>query len=84
VFCFRGEIRSDLDLTIPAIAHWRLARLPRCLSAEELDRVMSACGGDALGRLRGCAILLLLALGLRSGDVAQLRFADIDCQGGTF
>ncbi len=81
---FRGEFRDDLALAIPAVAHWRLARLPRCLSAEEVDRLIAACNGTNPGRLRDRAILLMLArLGLRSGDVAILRLTDIDWNSGT-
>ena len=81
---FRGECRDDLALAIPAVAHWRLARLPRCLSAEEVDRLIAACNGTTPGRLRDRAILLILArLGLRSGDVAHLRLNDIDWNSGT-
>ncbi len=81
---FRGEFRDDLALAIPAVAHWRLARLPQCLSAEEVDRLIAACDGTAPGRLRDRAILLLLTrLGLRSGDVAGLRLKDIDWNSGT-
>ncbi len=81
---FRGESRDDLAIAIPAVAHWRLARLPRCISAEELDRLIAACDGTGPGRLRDRAIVLMLArLGLRSGDVAQLRLADIDWNNGT-
>jgi site-specific recombinase XerD len=81
---FRGECRDDLTLAIPAVAHWRLARLPRCLSAEEVDRLIAACNGTNPGRLRDRAIILMLArLGLRSGDVAVLRLSDIDWSSGT-
>jgi site-specific recombinase XerD len=81
---FRGEARPDLDLAIPAIAHWRLASLPRCLSAKELERLIAACDGDTPARLRDRAIVLLLSrLGLRAGDVAQLRFSDINWENGT-
>jgi site-specific recombinase XerD len=81
---FRGESRDDLALAIPAVAHWRLSRLPRCLSAEEVDRLIAACNGTDPGRLRDRAILLMLArLGLRSGDVANLRLTDIDWNNGT-
>jgi site-specific recombinase XerD len=81
---FTGESRDDLALAVPAIASWRLARLPRCLSAEELVRVIAACDGTSIGRLRDRAILLLLSqLGLRAGDVAQLCLSDIDWNNGT-
>jgi len=81
---FRGEARDDLDLAVPAIAHWRLATLPRCLSAQELDRLIAACDGTTPGRLRDRAIVLLLSrLGLRAGDVAQLRITDINWKTGT-
>jgi len=81
---FTGESRDDLALAVPAIASWRLARLPRCLSEEELARVIAACDGTTPGRLRDRAILLLLSrLGLRAGDVAQLRLSDIDWNNGT-
>jgi len=81
---FRGEFRDDLALAIPAVAHWRLARLPHCLSAEEVDRLIAACNGTNPRRLRDRAIVLMLArLGLRAGDVACLRLTDIDWNNGT-
>src|SRR5258707_9403758 len=54
---FRGELRDDLAIAIPAVAHWRLARLPHCLSAEEVGRLIAACDGTAPGRPRDPAIL---------------------------
>jgi len=74
-----------LDLAIPAIAHWRLAEFPRCLSTEELNRLIAACDGSTRSRRRDRAIVLLLSrLGLRAGDLAELRLTDIDWQNGTF
>lgn len=81
---FRGEVRDDLALAIPAVAHWRLARLPRCLATEEVKRLLAACNGTNPGQLRDRAILLMLTrLGLRSGDIARLRLTDIDWASGT-
>jgi site-specific recombinase XerD len=81
---FRGEARADLALAIPAVARWRLAALPQHLSADQLAQVLAACEGDAPARVRDRAIVLLLArLGLRAGDVLQLRVADLEWDHGT-
>jgi site-specific recombinase XerD len=81
---FHGESRDDLALAIPAFAHWRLAKLPRCLATEEVNHLIAACDGTDPRRLRDRAIVLMLVrLGLRSGDVAQLRLTDIDWNSGT-
>jgi len=82
---FCGAVESALDLAVPAIAHWRLAAFPRCLSTEELNRLIAACNGSTRSRRRDRAIVLLLSrLGLRAGDVAQLRLTDVDWKSGTF
>ena len=79
-----GESCIDLADAVPAIASWRLARLPRCLTEGEVARLIATCEGTAPGHVRDRAILLLLVrLGLRAGDVAQLRLGDIDWRGGT-
>jgi len=81
---FRGLCAADLDQAVPAVAHWRLARLPRCLSSEEVRRLIAACNGSSPRRLRDRAIILMLVrLGLRAGDVSQLRLGDIDWKSGT-
>jgi site-specific recombinase XerD len=79
-----GQSRTELADAVPAVASWRLARLPRYLSEDEVTRLIATCDGTAPGRVRDRAILLLLAqMGLRAGDVAQLRLGDIDWRGGT-
>ena len=81
---FRGQCLADLDQAVPAVAHWRLATLPWCLSAGEVDRLIAACNGSSTRRLRDRAIMLMLVrLGLRAGDVTQLRLSDIEWQNGT-
>lgn len=80
----QGLCRADLDKAVPGYACWRLADLPRYLTAQQVDSLIAACEGDAPGRRRDRAILLLLArLGLRAGDVAQLRLADIEWKTGS-
>lgn len=70
---------STLSGAVPVIAHRRLSALPRYLPPDDVERVIASCDrASALGR-RDRAILLLLArLGLRAGDIVQLRLGDID------
>ena len=79
-----GHCQAGLDAAVPAYAHWQLADMPRYLSTEQVSRLIAACDGDASARRRDRAIVLLLArLGLRAGDVAQLRLVDIEWQTGS-
>jgi len=81
---FAGLCRPDLDRAVPAFAHWRLASLPQCLTADEVERLVAACDGSSVRCLRDRAILLLLVrLGLRAGDVARLRLTDLEWERGT-
>lgn len=74
-----GKCQPGLDAAIPAIAGWRLASLPRCLSVAEVEQLLTSCDLTLPMGLRDRAVVLLLArLGLRASDVAGLRFADID------
>jgi site-specific recombinase XerD len=77
-----GRCAPGLDAAIPVLAHWRLAALPRYLPPEEVERLIASCDpASPVGR-RDRAILLLLArLGLRAGDIVQLRLPDIDWKG---
>lgn len=80
----QGQCQAELDKAVPAFASWRLARLPRGLTAEQVDSLIASCDGNSRQRRRDRAILLLLArLGLRAGDVARLRLADIEWETGT-
>jgi site-specific recombinase XerC len=66
-----GRCTPGLDHAIPTIARWRLASLPKYLSAEAVEQVVASCDLTTPIGVRDHAILLLLArLGLRAGDVA--------------
>jgi site-specific recombinase XerD len=80
----KGRCRAGLADAVPGYAHWRLANLPRFLAAKQVNQLIAACDGDVVARRRDRAIVLLLArLGLRAGDVAQLRLDDIEWKTGS-
>jgi len=79
-----GLCEERLEAAIPAVAGWRLSTLPHCLSDEQFARVLASldasrpCGG------RDRAIVVCLAsLGLRPGELANLRLEEIDWRAGT-
>ncbi|GKT10963.1 site-specific integrase [Desulforhabdus sp. TSK] len=79
-----GKCSADLHAAIPVLAHWRLSSLPRYLQQEEVERIVSSCDLNSAVGKRDRAILLLLArMGLRAGDIVQLRLGDIDWEGAT-
>lgn len=80
---YRGLISIDLRSSVPTVASWSMASLPKALSSDEVQRLLAHCDRHtAVGR-RNWAILLLLArLGLRAGEVVSLAFEDLDWEAG--
>ena len=75
----QGRCVTDLTEAVPKVPTWRLARLPRYLPDDDIERMIVACDRPSLVARRDRAMLLLLArLGLRAGDVIGLRLGDID------
>ena len=78
--CFEnGFIQDNLFPKLPNPHYNRNSRLPSTYTAQEVRDTLSAIDmGNPCG-IRDYAIILLLArLGLRSSDVANLRFSNID------
>jgi site-specific recombinase XerC len=74
-----GRCPAELEAAIPLLPHWRLSSLPRYLQPDDVERVIASCDSASSVGKRNRAILLLLArLGLRAGDIVQLRIRDID------
>ena len=80
----QGLCDEQLEVAIPAVAHWRLSTLPRCLSNQQLERLLTSLDSSGPCGSRDRAIVLCLSsLGLRPGEVANLRLEDIDWRDGT-
>lgn len=76
---YRGHIASDLAAAVPAVAHWRMADLPKHLPAEVVQKVIDGCDRTtAVGRRNHAILLLLARLGLRAGEIISLQLEDID------
>lgn len=65
-------------------ANWQLSSLPKTLTAEEVEQLISSLGKPGRSMRRADAIVhCALDLGLRSGEVARISLDDIDWRAGT-
>jgi site-specific recombinase XerD len=81
--CVQGYGDERLQQAIPAVAHWRMAKLPRCLTDEQLAQVLAAFNLQTPCGLRDRAMVLCLSTpGLRPTELAELHLEDIDWRGG--
>jgi site-specific recombinase XerD len=79
-----NQAPAELDGVLPSFRRWRLAPLPRYLSAREIDRMIRSWDlATPLGSRNRAILLLLSRLGLRAGDVAGLRLSNIDWRAGS-
>ena len=75
----RGLLRA-----ISTPAQWTLASLPRALTEQEVQRLMTHCEKTLSSPLRLLSMVrFALDLGLRSGEIAKLELGDIDWRNGT-
>jgi integrase/recombinase XerD len=80
---YRGLITVDLPASIPTVAIWSMASIPKTLSLAEVRQLLAQCDRNTAKGCRDYAILLLLArLGLRGGEVAELTLDDLDWEAG--
>ena len=77
------RIQPGMEKALPPVAAWSNPTVPRHLSTADLERLLSSVPHSGNG-LRNRAILLILGrLGLRAGDVVNLRLVDIDFRAGS-
>ena len=74
-----GAGPPNLHRAVPVVREWRHASLPQYISTGELDRVLQICCTPSTGGSRDiCIILMMARLGMRAGEVRQLKLDDID------
>jgi integrase/recombinase XerD len=79
----QGLIGRPLAGAVPSVAGWKLAGLPRALEAEQVRSLLDSCDRSRAGGMRDFAILtMLVRLGMRRGEVADVRLDDIDWRAG--
>ena len=73
-----GQTCIDLSTAVLSPLAARISNVPRHLSAEDVEKLLTSCDVTTPTGRRDRAILLLLArLGLRAGEVARLELSDI-------
>ena len=74
----------DLDTVVPSVASWSLSSMPKYINAEELKKVIDSCDINTPKGIRDKAIILLLSrIGLRAGDIVNMKLKDINWHDGT-
>jgi integrase/recombinase XerD len=78
-----GTIERPLAGAVPSAASWRLAALPKRLEPSQVRSLLASCDlNTATGRRDFAILTALVRLGLRAGELAALRFEDIDWRAG--
>jgi integrase len=81
---FIGRIDGRLAQSVPTIAGWKLAPIPRVLTDKQVAGVLAAFDRATPIGLRGYATTMcLVGLGLRPCEVSALTLDDIDWRTGT-
>jgi site-specific recombinase XerD len=78
-----GRLSQDLAACVPAVAGWRLTWLPKPLQPKQLERLLTLHDQeDPVSRRDAAIVRLLFRLGLRIGEVTDLKLDDIDWRAG--
>ena len=70
-------LRFDYSVIVPSVRKSR--PVPSVYTKTETEKLLNTCNTESFSDKRDIAIILLaLRLGIRSGDIRNLRFSDID------
>jgi integrase/recombinase XerD len=78
-----GLTPTDLSGSVPNVASWRGASLPKAIGQDQVRQLLDSCDRRTAAGRRDYAVLVLLArLGLRAGEVAALQLDDVNWRSG--
>lgn len=78
-----GETAVNLVHAVPSAPLWRQTSLPKYLERAQIATVLATCDRrTTVGRRNYAALLLMVRLGLRAGEVAAFTLDDIDWEAG--
>ena len=74
-----GDIVIDLHTSVPTVANWSTAGIPRSISPTQVRYLLDGCDRQSATGRRDYAMLLVISrLGLRASEVVNLTFDDLD------
>lgn len=79
---WRGIVPSGLDRAIPRTRLAAQASLPRCLSADDISRLLEAVMTSKAPCRDRAILLLAVQLGLRCSEIIAMEIDDIDWRAG--
>jgi site-specific recombinase XerD len=80
---FKNMTALDFSTVVPRVAVWKQDRIPDFLTELEVKKLLNHCDKKTPMGLRDYTILRLLSgLGLRAGEVANLKIEDFDYTNG--
>lgn len=69
----------DLSEQVPRIHYDKYSTIPSSYSKQEVEHILSSVDrGNPLGKRDYAILLLLMRLGIRSGDIQNLKFENLD------
>lgn len=69
----------DLSEQVPRIHYDKSSTIPSSYSKQEVERILASVDrGSPLGKRDYAILLLLMRLGIRSGDIQNLKFENLD------
>lgn len=81
---YLGKINAGLIESVPTVASWAMTGIPRAISQQHIQAVLASCNRhSAIGRRDYAILMLLVYLGLRSGEVVALTLDSIDWERGS-